>query len=184
MPNVAPDSQLVRTYCTAQGFPGGPVVKKGSIPGWGRVPGEGNGNPLQCPFLGNPMDRGAWWAAVQGATRIGHNLVTKQQLHSTGKREKAPKKSISVAPLSICAHAGLICNLDSLSFILFMSCGFCFLRITILTDFQVSIASSQLKSYCDLCSLPFPSSPPSFSPSLHPTPPLFLPSFLPSFLLY
>ena len=36
----------------------------GLIPGWGRSPGEGNGNPLQYSFLENPMDRGAWWAAV------------------------------------------------------------------------------------------------------------------------
>ena len=33
----------------------------GSIPGWGRFPGEGNGNPLQYSCLENPMDRGAWW---------------------------------------------------------------------------------------------------------------------------
>ena len=32
----------------------------GSIPGWGRSPGEGNGNPLQDPCLENPMDREAW----------------------------------------------------------------------------------------------------------------------------
>ena len=36
----------------------------GSVPESGRSPGEGNGNPLQYSFLGNPMDRGAWWAAV------------------------------------------------------------------------------------------------------------------------
>ena len=36
----------------------------GSIPGSGRSPGEGNGNPLQYSCLGNPMDRGAWWATV------------------------------------------------------------------------------------------------------------------------
>ena len=35
-------------------------------PGSGRSPGEGNGNPLQYSCLGNPMDRGAWWAAVRG----------------------------------------------------------------------------------------------------------------------
>ena len=35
-----------------------------SIPGSGRSPGEGNGNPLQYSCLGNPMDRGAWWATV------------------------------------------------------------------------------------------------------------------------
>ena len=37
----------------------------GSIPGLGRSPGEGNGNPLQYSCLENPMDRGAWWAAVR-----------------------------------------------------------------------------------------------------------------------
>ena len=35
-----------------------------SIPGLGRSPGGGNGNPLQCSCLGNPMYRGAWWATV------------------------------------------------------------------------------------------------------------------------
>ena len=43
------------------------VRDPGSIPGLGRSPGEGNGNPLQC--LGNPMDRGAWTATVQGVTK-------------------------------------------------------------------------------------------------------------------
>ena len=33
----------------------------------GKIPGEGNGNPLQYSCLENPMDRGAWWATVQGA---------------------------------------------------------------------------------------------------------------------
>ena len=49
------------------GFPHGSVVKNppgnagdtGSIPRLGRSPAEGNGNPLQCSCLGNPMDRGA-----------------------------------------------------------------------------------------------------------------------------
>ena len=36
----------------------------GSIPGSEISPGEGNGNPLQYSCLGNPMDRGAWWATV------------------------------------------------------------------------------------------------------------------------
>ena len=36
-----------------------------SIPGLGRYPGEGNGNPLHYSSLGNPMDREAWWATVQ-----------------------------------------------------------------------------------------------------------------------
>ena len=39
------------------------------IPGWGRSPGEGNGNPLQYSCLENPMDRGAWWATVHGVPK-------------------------------------------------------------------------------------------------------------------
>ena len=40
----------------------------GSIPGSGRSPGGGNGNPLQYSCLENPMDRGAWQATVHGVT--------------------------------------------------------------------------------------------------------------------
>ena len=40
-----------------------------STPGSGRSPGEGNGNPLQYPCLENPMDEGAWWAAVHGVAK-------------------------------------------------------------------------------------------------------------------
>ena len=54
------------------GLPGGAEGKAsarnagdlGSIPGSGRSPGEGNGNPLQYSFLENPMEGGAWWATV------------------------------------------------------------------------------------------------------------------------
>ena len=41
----------------------------GSIPGSGRSPGEGNGNPLQYSCLENPMDREFWWATVHGVTK-------------------------------------------------------------------------------------------------------------------
>ena len=47
----------------------------GSIPGSGRSPGEGNGNPLQYSCLENPMDRGAWQAIVHEITRFGHDLA-------------------------------------------------------------------------------------------------------------
>ena len=40
-----------------------------SIPGSGRSPGEGNGNPLQYSCLGNPMDRGVWQATVHGVAK-------------------------------------------------------------------------------------------------------------------
>ena len=41
----------------------------GSIPGLGRSPGEGNGNPLQHPCLEKLTDRGAWWAVVHGVAK-------------------------------------------------------------------------------------------------------------------
>ena len=41
----------------------------GLIPGLGRSPGGGNGDPLQYSCLENPMDRGAWWASVLGVTK-------------------------------------------------------------------------------------------------------------------
>ena len=63
---------------SSQGFSVGSVVKNlpdnagdagdvGLIPGLGRSPGEGNGNPLQYSFLRNPMDRGAWRVTVHGS---------------------------------------------------------------------------------------------------------------------
>ena len=49
----------------------------GSIPGWERHSGEGNGNPLQYSCLENPMDRGAWQATIPGVARVRHDLATK-----------------------------------------------------------------------------------------------------------
>jgi len=59
------------------GFLGGPDGKEsvcnagdpGSIPGLGRSPGEGNGNPLLYSCLENPMDRGSWWGIVHGMAK-------------------------------------------------------------------------------------------------------------------
>ena len=47
----------------------GAIGDLGLIPGSGRSPGGGNGNPLQFSCLENPMDRGAWWAIVHGVTK-------------------------------------------------------------------------------------------------------------------
>ena len=71
-------------------FIGGSVVKKknspanagnlghtGLIPESGRSPGEGNGNPLQCSGLENPMDRGAWQATVRWVAKES-DTATKQ----------------------------------------------------------------------------------------------------------
>ena len=45
------------------------VGDTGLIPGLGKSPGEGNGNPLQYSCLENPMDGGAWWATVHGVAK-------------------------------------------------------------------------------------------------------------------
>ena len=61
-------------------FPGGTVVKNlpanagdprdvGSVPGLGRFPGEGNGNPLQYSYMESPIDRGAWQATVHRGSK-------------------------------------------------------------------------------------------------------------------
>ena len=72
-----------------EGFPHGLDGKEsacnagdpGSIPGSGRDPGEGNGNPLQYSYLENSMDRGAWQAAVHAVPELDS---TKQlSLHFT-----------------------------------------------------------------------------------------------------
>ena len=68
------------TTALSTGFPGGSVVRNlpgnawatgdsGPLPGSGRSPGGGSGNLLQYSCLGNPRDRGAWWATVRGAAK-------------------------------------------------------------------------------------------------------------------
>ena len=65
-------------FRSSVGFPDGSVVKNppansedlGSNPGFGKSPGRGNGNPLQCPCLENAMDRGTWQAPVLGLQRV------------------------------------------------------------------------------------------------------------------
>ena len=47
------------------------------------TPGEGNGNPLQYFYLGNPVDRGAWWVTVYGVQRVRYELGNKWQPSST-----------------------------------------------------------------------------------------------------
>ena len=66
------------------GFPGDSVIKNlpanagdaGSIPGSGSSPGEGNDNPLHYSCLEHSVDRGAWWAIVQGITKSWTQLST------------------------------------------------------------------------------------------------------------
>ena len=55
------DSVVKESACNAEA--------SGLIPGWGRSPGDGNGNPLQYSCLGNPVDRAAWRATVHGVLK-------------------------------------------------------------------------------------------------------------------
>ena len=87
-------------YSTSLGFQGGSMVKispassrdakdTGSIPGLGRSPGVGNGNPLQYFCLGKPMDRGVWWATVHGVSKSLKQLNNFEcSTHSTSLMER------------------------------------------------------------------------------------------------
>ena len=76
-PNLRMISWSSFFFTTSSAFSGGSDGKAsaynagdlGSILGSGRSPGEENGNPLQYSCLGNPMDRGAWWATVHGVAK-------------------------------------------------------------------------------------------------------------------
>ena len=76
-PGIKPGSPALQADSLPSGFPGGSDSKAsaynvgdlGSIPGLGRSPGEGNGNPLQYSCLENLMDRGVWQATVHGVTK-------------------------------------------------------------------------------------------------------------------
>ena len=80
---------VLTSPCVFTGFPGGSEVKAsasnagdpGSIPGSGRSPGEGNGNPLQYSCLENPMDRAAWQATVHGVAKSRTRLSDFTPLH-------------------------------------------------------------------------------------------------------
>ena len=68
---------MILTMGIWESFPGGSDGKEsacnagdlGLIPGLGKIPREGNGNPLQYSCLENSMDRGAWWATVHGVAK-------------------------------------------------------------------------------------------------------------------
>ena len=95
-----PDSSLCYSvnsncYYYYYGFPGHSDDKEsacntrdlGSIPGQGRSPGGGHGYPLQYPCLENSMDRGTWWAVVQGVAKSQIRLsnMTNTCVHYIGK---------------------------------------------------------------------------------------------------
>ena len=77
----------------------------GSIPGSGRSPGGGHGNPLHYPCLENPMDRGAWWATVH---RVAKSWIwpTWLSMHAPWVQHLARSSRYSVLHLFVKAHVG------------------------------------------------------------------------------
>ena len=67
-----PSTQAFQVVLVIKNLPDneGDIRDTGSIPGSGRSPGEGNGNPLQCSCLENPMDRGGWRLQSRGSQRV------------------------------------------------------------------------------------------------------------------
>ena len=135
----------MHAYClkSNMGFPSGSDGKEsthhggdlGLIPGSGRSPGGGNGNPLQCSRLEKSTDRGAWRATVRGLQRVGRDWVT-----NTWRAVWSSGKSIVTGVMHTCVHdlawPPSYC-LTSLNFpFLFCKMGviFQFYRMVILTE--------------------------------------------------
>ena len=97
------------------GFPGGSEGKAsacnagdlGSIPGSGRSPGEGNGNPLQYSCLENPMDEGAWWATVYSVAKSD----TTEPLHSLTHSKTQPPQQIEHTQVHVGPKGPVLPNL-------------------------------------------------------------------------
>ena len=95
-------SKYVLIILGDKGFPGGsdgkePVCNTGdpcSIPGLGRSPGEGNGNPFQYSCLENPMDGAIWQSIVHGLQRVAHNWVTNNNSNDNSKRGQSDFKKL------------------------------------------------------------------------------------------
>ena len=106
------------------GFPSGSVGKEsacnagdlGSIPGLGKSPGEGNGNPLQYSCLENSMDRGAWQAIVHRIA-VGHDCETNFHFQLL-------IHCISTTAINLKKQVILDCLLDILNVICCEECGF------------------------------------------------------------
>ena len=105
-------------------FPSGAVVKNlptntgdvGLIPGWGRSPGEGNGNPLQCSCLENPTDRGDWWVSKEADTSEQlHNRSSKNHTvwllrwKSWASNERAFKKTFYWSIVALQCYVSFYC---------------------------------------------------------------------------
>ena len=76
----------------------GDIRDVGSIPELGRSSGEGNGSQLQYSCLGNPMDRGAWWAIVHGVPKSWTHLSMQAYTHA--RADTVPKLPLGLDAVS------------------------------------------------------------------------------------
>ena len=98
--------------CTSNKEPpasAGDIRDVGSIPRSGRSSGGGHGNPLQYLCLKNPMDRGAWWATVDGVTKSWTRLSAHTH-HDTAKTETSPASLLwGILHLWVCVETSTTC---------------------------------------------------------------------------
>ena len=78
----------------------GDIRDAGLIPGSGRSPGGGHGNPLQYSCLENPMDRGTWWAAVHKVAK-SRTLLKHLSMRTHGRAHKTEKVCRAVSGLRV-----------------------------------------------------------------------------------
>ena len=114
------EHQFPSLYKETKGVSGGSAIKNpsamqetpSSIPGWGRSPGEGNGNPLQYSCLRNPTGRGAWRATAHGVTksptRLSNNNI---KMPGSGKVDKANSSHSAWLERNIILRNGIIHHL-------------------------------------------------------------------------
>ena len=98
-PASAAAAKSLQSCPTVRPHRAGDARYAGLICASGRSPGGGNGSPLQCSCLENPMDRGAWWATVHGVTKSRTRLSDSARMHTDGAAE-------GVVFMSPCVHKG------------------------------------------------------------------------------
>ena len=109
-----------QAFLVAQSVKNPPAMQEtclSSIPGSGRSPGEGNGNPLQYCCLRNPMVRGAWWATVHGVQRVKHDLTIKpaprviSNIEGTERRRNWQRETLRCKTGTVTASSNLTVKL-------------------------------------------------------------------------
>ena len=108
----------------------------GSIPGSGRTPGEGNGNPLQYSCLKSPMDRGARRAIVHVVARVRHSFMTEASKRNT--QDSSLGAQASLWSLLLLKHSRFFCLLTFPGLAPIPAPGMSFLSVHLLTTIHLT----------------------------------------------